>query len=105
MMPPGIRRVLVIAAWLTRSPLRMTPPGSRRVLVMVTCSESLELPASNWRVLREAGWSRAVAAVWPWRGSSLAVAGSHGRSWKRPGWGRARVRWTSLAVAWRWPDG
>ena len=27
-------KTLVMAAWLSRSPLPMTPPGSRRVLVM-----------------------------------------------------------------------
>ena len=33
-MPVANRETLVMAAWLSRSPLPMTPPGSRRVLVM-----------------------------------------------------------------------
>ena len=58
-----------MATWLLRLPLPMTN------------SESLELPAENWSVSRETGWSRAAAAVWLWRGSSLAMAGSLA-SWK-----------------------
>ena len=81
-----------MAAWLLRLPLPMTPPGSRRVLVKAAVnSEILELPAANWRVLREPGWSRAAAAVWLWRGSSLDIAGSLA-SWKELGEARVGLR-------------
>ena len=57
LMPPGGSRVLVMAAWQSKSPLPVAPPGSRRVLSkLVMYSESLELSAANWRgYLKEEG--------------------------------------------------